>query len=47
MPVLRITLPDVPAPASRSLEEVYYKRSKDIVKNIKSHLNKNKRKAGN
>ena len=31
-PVELITLPDVPAPASCSLEDVYYKKSEDIVK---------------
>ncbi len=30
-PVRRVALPDVPAPAARSLEHVYYKRSTDIV----------------
>jgi pyruvate dehydrogenase E1 component beta subunit len=34
--VVRITLPDTPAPASRTLEEVYYKKSNDIVKEIKN-----------
>ena len=34
-PIVRITLPDTPAPASRTLEEVYYKRSADIVREIK------------
>lgn len=43
-PVLRITLPDVPAPASRSLEQAYYRFSKDIVREIVNHLGRNKRK---
>lgn len=30
-PILRITLPDLPAPASHVLEDVYYPGSKDIV----------------
>lgn len=30
-PVLRVTLPDVPAPASSALEKVYYPRARDIV----------------
>ena len=34
--IKRVTLPDVPAPASRSLEAVYYPRSADIVEAIKS-----------
>ena len=29
-PVARVALPDLPAPASRTLEEIYYPRSKDI-----------------
>lgn len=29
-PVVRVALPDIPAPASRTLEEVYYPRSRDI-----------------
>lgn len=29
-PVVRVALPDIPAPASRTLEEAYYPRSKDI-----------------
>lgn len=35
-PVQRITLPDCPAPASISLEKVYYKKSRDIVATVKS-----------
>lgn len=27
---VRVALPDIPAPASRTLEEVYYPRSRDI-----------------
>lgn len=38
-PVLRVALPDIPAPASRSLEEVYYPRSKDIHAAVKRLLN--------
>jgi len=34
-PVKRVTLPDAPAPASRSLEEAYYPRSDDIVEAVK------------
>lgn len=34
-PILRVTLPDVPAPASSSLEGVYYPSEKDIVKEVK------------
>lgn len=29
-PVIRVALPDIPAPASRTLEEIYYPRSRDI-----------------
>jgi acetoin:2,6-dichlorophenolindophenol oxidoreductase subunit beta len=35
-PVRRITLPDCPAPASLSLEKVYYKSSRDIVATIRN-----------
>jgi pyruvate/2-oxoglutarate/acetoin dehydrogenase E1 component len=35
-PVLRITLPDCPAPASISLEKVFYKTSRDILEAVKS-----------
>lgn len=34
-PVVRITLPDAPAPASRSLEKAYYPTSADIVNAIR------------
>lgn len=34
-PVKTVTLPDCPAPASKSLEEVYYIYAKDIVKAVK------------
>ena len=33
--VVRVTLPDLPAPASRTLEEVYYPRSKNIQDAVK------------
>lgn len=33
-PIKRVTLPDVPAPASCVLENVYYRKSKDIIKVI-------------
>lgn len=33
-PVKRVTLPDVPAPASAVLENVYYRKSKDIIQAI-------------
>ncbi len=39
-PVARVALPDVPAPASRTLEEVYYPRNKDIKSSIKNLLNR-------
>ena len=35
-PVRRITLPDCPAPASISLEKVYYKSSRDIVTTVRN-----------
>lgn len=37
-PVKRVCLPDCPAPASSSLEEVYYKNHTDIVKALKEIL---------
>lgn len=37
-PVARITLPDVPAPASRSLEKAYYPTNKNIVDAIRRIL---------
>lgn len=37
-PVKRVCLPDVPAPASGSLESVYYKTKEDIIKAIKEIL---------
>ncbi len=38
-PVRRVTLPDIPAPASQTLEEVYYPRSGDIAAAVKAVLN--------
>ncbi len=37
-PIKRVCLPDVPAPASSSLESVYYKTKDDIIKTIKEIL---------
>lgn len=37
-PVVRVTLPDVPAPASCSLERVYYPGSEHIVRSVKQVL---------
>jgi pyruvate/2-oxoglutarate/acetoin dehydrogenase E1 component len=34
-PIMRVCLPDVPAPASSTLERVYYKNAKDIVNSVK------------
>ena len=34
-PVLRIALPDCPAPASRNLEEAYYPTAEDIVQAVR------------
>ena len=39
-PLIRITLPDVPAPASRTLEKAYYPTYKDIVAQIKKTVKK-------
>jgi len=38
-PVRRITLPDIPAPASSSLETAYYPKAVDIVKQVKEIIN--------
>jgi pyruvate dehydrogenase E1 component beta subunit len=38
-PIRRITLPDIPAPASSSLEKVYYPTFADIVKKVKEMIN--------
>ena len=40
-PVRRVTLPDSPAPASRTLEKVYYPNSQDITKAVRELLNCN------
>ena len=40
-PIKRITLPDLPAPASRVLEEVYYPKEREIVQNIKELMGRN------
>jgi pyruvate/2-oxoglutarate/acetoin dehydrogenase E1 component len=37
-PVIRVTLPDVPAPASSSLEEVYYPNSRSIAQAVQKIL---------
>jgi len=34
-PIVRVTLPDCPAPASSNLEKEFYKTSKDIVEAVK------------
>jgi len=34
-PVMRVSLPDAPAPASSALEKVYYRKAKDLVRAIK------------
>jgi len=39
---VRVTLPDVPAPASRSLEEVYYPKVQDIVRAAQRVLGKSR-----
>ncbi len=37
-PIARITLPDTPAPSSKSLEEAYYPRTDDVIKAIRHTL---------
>ena len=39
-PVKRVTLPDLPAPASRTLEESYYPDEKEIIAAVKEIINK-------
>ncbi len=39
-PIKRITLPDIPAPASSVLEDVYYPKAKDICEAVKKILKK-------
>ncbi len=39
-PIRRITLPDIPAPASSALESIYYPKAKDICKAVKKILKK-------
>ncbi len=39
-PIKRVTLPDVPAPVSRTLEAAYYINAKDIVTAVKNILKK-------
>jgi len=34
-PIVRVALPDCPAPASKYLEKAYYPKAKDIIKAIK------------
>lgn len=38
-PVVRVALPDCPAPASRNLEDAYYRTADDIVEAVKKVLN--------
>jgi pyruvate dehydrogenase E1 component beta subunit len=38
--IVRVALPDIPAPASRTLEEGYYPRAKDIHAAVKKLLNR-------
>ncbi|GAH53756.1 unnamed protein product [marine sediment metagenome] len=37
-PVIRVSLPDAPAPASSVLEKVYYPRAKDIISAVRKLL---------
>ena len=37
-PIVRVSLPDAPAPASSVLEQVYYPRAKDIISAVKGLL---------
>lgn len=40
MPIKRVTLPDVPAPASSVLEKIYYPNKDNIIKSVKSLFKK-------
>ena len=37
-PIMRVSLPDAPAPASSALEKVYYPGAKDIISAVKQLL---------
>jgi pyruvate dehydrogenase E1 component beta subunit len=37
-PIMRVSLPDTPAPASSVLEQVYFKRAEDIVLSVKNAM---------
>jgi pyruvate/2-oxoglutarate/acetoin dehydrogenase E1 component len=39
--IKRVSLPDTPAPASRTLESSYYQRSEDIVRAVKEVIKEN------
>jgi pyruvate dehydrogenase E1 component beta subunit len=39
-PIIRVTLPDVPAPASLALEKVYYPKAENIIHAVRSSLKK-------
>lgn len=41
-PILRVSLPDTPAPASSALEKVYYPTAEDIVLNVKKTVGFNR-----
>jgi pyruvate/2-oxoglutarate/acetoin dehydrogenase E1 component len=41
-PVVRVTLPDVPAPASCTLESVYYPKKRDIIDAVRNVMNKSR-----
>jgi pyruvate dehydrogenase E1 component beta subunit len=34
-PIMRVSLPDAPAPASSALEKVYYRKAEDLVRAIR------------
>ncbi|MGB9877559.1 MAG: alpha-ketoacid dehydrogenase subunit beta [bacterium] len=42
-PVIRVALPDAPAPAARTLEEAYYPKSAQLVQAIKEAIGKSER----
>ena len=37
-PIVRITLPEAPAPASRALEKLYYPNHKTIIESVRNMM---------
>jgi pyruvate dehydrogenase E1 component beta subunit len=45
-PIMRVTLPDIPAPASLALEKVYYPKAENIIHAVRKSLQKNGKSQG-